>query len=144
VVVYLLFSFLPVNYAKASDWSTPAFPSCEVIRGKVNRIFSALQASEDRTSIGCPLTKEVDGSNLRHVYVRLKRASISNGKTSCVLGSTDLYGSGTESIATFARDTISPQSVAMRIPTLFSSGYLVLFCNLNKNDVLYGIRYGQN
>ena len=132
------------NVHAASDWTIPANPGCEVSLGNTTNVHSGYKASGGTAVIGCPLTKKVAGNNLNHVYARINRKNANGPDPFCTLNSYSLYSTSNDSKSKNASKRAGNQSLSIPFPTIYSSGYLSVFCVLNDGDTLHGIRYGQD
>ena len=130
--------------ALAEDWAISAPGSCRAALGSVVNSGGGVKASGGTAVVVCPLTKEVTSDALINVYARMERASISGADPFCDVNNVDWDGSPTSIGYGFAADISGPQSVSVSIPTQYYSGYSDVYCVLNNNDILYGIRYRQN
>ena len=137
-----LFSIL-FNEAIASDSAFSARGSCEVSLGYAEEGDNGLQARGGTTILKCPLTKNFGTSENSTVYARISRASMDKAKPFCFLVSTPPYGTSQDVSYGYAGDYEGSQSINMSLPTLYLTGYLDLYCVLNNQDILFGVRYVQ-
>ena len=133
------------SQAYASDWTTDAYSGCQVRLGNATPYRSGFRASGGTAVLSCPITKKAGSSNLNFVYARMKRATTGSAIPFCTLNSNSHYSS-TSSNSTwgYASSTTSAHSVAMPLPTLYSTGYLNLVCVIYENDIFFGYRYNQD
>lgn len=130
--------------ARAADWTIPANPGCEVGLGNVTNTGPGFTASGGSAVIGCSLTKIVGNGNLNWVYARINRNLPGGSDPVCNLDSYDSDGAPSSTTFGFASDGAGFKSIGMPLPTIYSFGYLRLYCTLNSGDTFYGVRYGQD
>jgi hypothetical protein len=136
-------AMLASNSTYAEDWTISAAGSCHTSLGSTVSSGGGIKASGGTAVVVCPLTKEVTADALTSVYARMKRASASGANPFCNINNTDWDGAPSAMGYGFATSTTNPQSISLTIPDQYYSGYSDVYCVLNNNDILYGIRYIQ-
>ncbi len=136
-------SFVTSSAAHAEDWTISAPGSCSTSLGKTVNSGGGIKATGGTAVVVCPLSKEVVANALTGVYARIKRASSGGADPFCDVSNVDWDGSPSAIGYGFANTSTNPQSVTVSIPTQYLSGYSDVYCVLNNNDILYGIRYKQ-
>ena len=128
----------------AEDWTISAVQGCKTSLGNTIESGGGLKASGGTAVVSCPLTKEVGSDTINFVYARMNRFNAGGADPFCTLSSISNYGTPTSTTWGYATDGAGTKSVSIPMPTQYSSGYANVYCVLNVNDTLYGIRYLQD
>lgn len=118
--------------AYAEDWTYDGY-DCHT-----SKIMSA-----NGTAV-CNIVKEVVGSALTKVWLRVQRYTLDN-PASCFFFLSNASGSNMVYSITNLPNTTAPQSVSLNIPsqTGMNDGYAQVFCMLNQYDEIKSIRVQQ-
>lgn len=138
----LAFLVIPKAFA-ATDLAVSAVAGCSASLGGVIESGNGLRANGGTAVLRCPLRK-LSGAGVEHtIYARVHRAQSSSADPFCYLISTAPYGSNTELSYGYASSQAGVQSIEVPTPGLYLTGYLDLYCLLNADDTLYGVRHVQ-
>lgn len=129
--------------AAADDRAVSAVVGCEVSLGDAVESANGMKASGGTAVLKCPLSKKVGTSTAGTVYARIHRVESSGASPFCYLVSTPPYGSASSVSYGYASSSVGAQSISVPMPSLYLTGYLDLYCLLNKNDTFYGARHVQ-
>lgn len=127
----------------AEDESISSVGHCSTSLGSVVETANGLKAQGGTAVVSCPLGKRVGTDQSSAVYVRLSRAEGGGSAPFCYLISTPPYGTNTSITYGYAESYSGAQSINVPMPSLYLTGYLDLYCLLNNNDILYGVRHAQ-
>lgn len=131
------------NALAATDLTISAVAGCSASLGGVVESGNGLRANGGTAVVRCPLRK-LSGAGIEHtLYARVQRAQSSGADPFCYLISTAPYGNNTEVSYGYASSQAGVQSIAVPTPGLYLTGYMDLYCLLNTDDTLYGVRHVQ-
>lgn len=127
----------------AEDSAISSVGHCSAGLGAVVESGNGLKAEGGTAVVKCPLAKREGSDERNAVYVRINRADANSSAPFCYLISTPPYGTTTSISYGYAQSYSGAQSINVPMPSLYITGYLDLYCLLNDNDTLYGVRHAQ-
>lgn len=136
-------TFFLAGFAAAEDWAISSVGSCEVSAGNAVESGNGMRASGGTAVLKCPMTKRLGAGDSHYLYARINRSQSGGADPFCYLISTPPYGTSSDISYGYATAYVGAQSVNVPMPQLHLTGYLDLYCLLNDNDTLYGVRHVQ-